>query len=224
MFIGPAERLGEGLINLSCKPTNVLMSSGSHVPTTYDMNNNKRQSNSRKERNRYQRVLSYKNMKHSKTIQSKPTSKLVNKGKIQSDDLNVMRQQFLDDVSVGILKFYRAAAKVTGTRYQKSTDISYQNNTINNQSNLKNNDKDQEKINRDIMKNKKEDETLQGEIFYSMKPEEFLPYYTHDVVSMYLFIKRLCVRVEIHYLYHTMLVTLTKNDVRMRQIRLIFIP
>ena len=186
VFVGPTKPPEKSLRNISCKRRNVTTLSSSHVTSLYDMNNNKKQSNSRKEGQHYQRVLPYKNIKHSKTIQRTTSSKLVNKSKIQSDDLNFMRQQFLDDVGLGILKFYRAAAKVTSSRYQKSTEISYKNNNINKHNNLTHNDKHQNKPRMHTMKKQTEDEPLEDEIFYSMKPEDILPIYTQqDAVSIH---------------------------------------
>ena len=159
--------------------------SGIYTTNTCDINNNeKQQTPSRKEH--YQRVLSHKKMKHSKAIQSKVSSKLVNKRKLQNENSLVPRQQFLDDVSLGLLRFYRAATKVTVNRNQKSATLCNDNNNILSNNNQTRQEKDQKKVDETSMKMKKEDDTLEGEIFYSMSPEEFLPYFTQETVSIYL--------------------------------------
>ena len=156
-----------------------------HTDNTFDVNNNeKQQAPTRKEH--YQRVLSHKKMKHSKAIQSKVSSKLVNKRKLQNEKSLVPRQQFLDDVSLGLLRFYRAATKVTVNRSQRSENLSNENNNMWSNNNQIGEEKDQRKVNCLPQKTKKEEETSEGEIFYSMSPDEFIPYLTEETVSLHL--------------------------------------
>ena len=131
----------------------------------------------------YQRVLSHKKMKHSKAIQSKVSSKLINKRKLQADSSHTMQKQpFLDDVSLGLLRFYRAATKATTNRSQKLTTSSSQIGHSNCNEKL---DKCRKKTDQ-VHDNKGEGpKTSEGAIFYSMKPEEFLPQFTKDLVRIF---------------------------------------
>ena len=139
----------------------------------YDMNNNKKPNNIRKHRNPPQRVLSYKVLKPTKTVPNKTSLNLLRKS--QSDNGNVLRQQFMDDVGLGILKFYRAATKVTRNRYHKSATISHNNNLIKTEA-------EKTPINSHIIKNTTQKETLDAETFYTMQPDELVSCYLSDVV------------------------------------------
>ena len=167
-----------------------INSSKSYKPNMmYDLNNNEKQhTSSRKDHYHYQRSLSHKKMKHSKVIQSKVSSKLVNKRKLQAADNS---KQFLDDVSLGLLRFYRAATKATVNRSQKPSNLSNQQiDKINDNNNYIKRHKDAQKSYSAVSCNaKKEDETLlEGDIFYSMSPEEFVPYLTQNEVSTYFYV------------------------------------
>ena len=149
-----------------------------------DVNNNERGHSLRKEHSHYQRVMSHKKMKHSsKAIQSKVSSKLINKRKLQADSSHTMQKQpFLDDVSLGLLRFYRAATKATTNRSQKLTTSSSQIGHSNCNEKL---DKCRKKTDQ-VHDNKEEgSKTSEGAIFYSMKPEEFLPQFTKDLVRIF---------------------------------------
>ena len=171
---------------------------GSFLPKKYksDVNNNERQKQPQQMRKEhYQRVMSHKKMKHSKAIQSKGSSKLVNKRKLQGNESTTLsRQPFLDDVSLGLLRFYRAATRATMSRNHKSTsdlDKSY---------NMKDDNNNNSREERDVKnrkKSKSDDEMLnEGDIFYSMSPEEFVPHFAEEMVSnLYLNIK---IQISLH--------------------------
>ena len=149
-----------------------------------DVNNNDKGHSLRKEHSHYQRVMSHKKMKHSsKAIQSKVSSKLINKRKLQADSSHTMQKQpFLDDVSLGLLRFYRAATKATTNRSQKLTTSSSQIGHLNGNKKL---NKCRKKTDQ-VHDNKGEvPKSSEGEIFYSMKLEEFLPQFTKDSVRIF---------------------------------------
>ena len=158
---------------------------GSFLSKKYksDVNDKERQKQSQQLRKEhYQRVMSHKKMKHSKAIQSKVSSKLVNKRKFQGNEGSAMtRQPFLDDVSLGLLRFYRAATRATMSRTQKSTSDFDKSNNMNDDNN---NILKEEKCEKKSANFKNEDDVLnEGDIFYSMSPEEFIPYFAQDLVS-----------------------------------------
>ena len=182
----PSSTLSSSLTNRN----NEHSTNGSFLSQRYksDINNNERQKQPQQIRKEhYQRVMSHKKMKHSKAVQSKVSSKLVNKRKLQGNESNVMsRQPFLDDVSLGLLRFYRAATRATMNRNQKSTSTSNKSNNFNddNNNNVRQ-EKDGKKVSdREHRKPINEDEMLnEGDIFYSMTPEEFIPYFAQEMVS-----------------------------------------
>ena len=148
-----------------------------------DVNNNERPKQSHQLRKEhYQRVLSHKKMKHSKAVQSKVSSKLVNKRKLQGNEGNAMtRQPFLDDVSLGLLRFYRAATRATMSRTHKSTSDLTKSAKMNDDNNNIMKEESYDKKGRNC---RNEDDVLnEGDIFYSMSPEEFIPFFAQDMVS-----------------------------------------
>ena len=170
----PTETLEEDLLAVNYISRNMSSSSSRDYNLLYDMNNNNRRPNNlRKHRNPPQRVLSYKVLKPAKTVPNKTSLNLLRK--TQSDNGNLLKQQFLDDVGLGILKFYRAATKVTSNRYHKSATISHNNKLIKTEA-------EKTPINSHVVKNTKQKDILDGETFYTMQPDELVSCYLKDVV------------------------------------------
>ena len=196
-----------------------------------DVNNNKNNScafkSSRKDRSRYSRVFPNKKLRQSQTAAVLPAKILpqtthsearttknqnysgggngVNAiGNNSSSTATVRQQQFLDDVSLSLIKFYKAAttktAQVTTNKQEKAAapvgaipaSPSHHNSKINNN---KVNEDQREDKNKDDMANnawplqdnEDEEDVLDDGIFYSMNPEEFLPNYLNELMVRFYF-------------------------------------